>query len=170
MCLHKEKMNYIQNVENAGAVNQMVYWFKICLKIYVYYDYNFFPDISCFDGFLPPPSWGLKQWKNALFRPKTLFCVWERLLKKWPLFRRGPHENETKGGCQKGDVPPSVLGVERAVVSLIAEKILDMWQAKNGLKSILRWRVTNAESLLLYLIAEVAALWNQFWCKKNNAK
>jgi hypothetical protein len=28
---------------------------------------------------------------------------------------------------------------------VVAKKILDMWQAKNGLRSILRWRVTDAE-------------------------
>jgi hypothetical protein len=53
--------------------------------------------------------------------------------------------NDTTGGCQKVNVPLLFWRVWRGHIPLTAKKILDMWQAKNGLRSILRWRVTNAE-------------------------
>jgi hypothetical protein len=43
-----------------------------------------------------------------------------------------PYPKDASGGCQKGDVPPSVWGVWReAAVLLIAKKNLDLWEAKN---------------------------------------
>jgi hypothetical protein len=89
-----------------------------------------------FRGFLFAPP--LKQWKNVLFRPQTLFFVWEMLLKMWPLFRHRPPSKCYIRGLPEGGYAPFCLGgLKGDGVPLIAKKILDMWQAKNGLRSIL---------------------------------
>jgi hypothetical protein len=42
--------------------------------------------------------------------PNTVFHL-RNVVKKVTTFRRAPYQNTTSGGCQKGDVPPSVWGV-----------------------------------------------------------
>jgi hypothetical protein len=49
--------------------------------------------------------------KNALLRPPTLVFVKEMLLKKVTTLAARPQPKDTSGGCQKGDVLPSVWGV-----------------------------------------------------------
>jgi hypothetical protein len=41
--------------------------------------------------------------------PNTVFHL-RNVVKKVTTFRRAPYQNSTSGGCQKGDVPPSVWG------------------------------------------------------------
>jgi hypothetical protein len=101
---------------------------------------NLFPYISVYQQlFRPPFFWGLKQWKNALFRPlESLFFIWEMLLKKVTTFSApSPIQMLHQGVARKGMYPPSVCGVWKGIVPLIATKILDMWQAKYGLRLIL---------------------------------
>jgi hypothetical protein len=72
------------------------------------------------------------------------------LLKKVSTFSAPPHPKDTSGGCQKGDVPHFCWGegLKGAVVPLIAKKNLDLLEAKNEPKSIIREYVTNAEKPL----------------------
>jgi hypothetical protein len=48
------------------------------------------------------------------------------LIKKGLLFRRRPYQKGPSKGCQKGDVPFSVSGVEGGGSPLITKKILDI--------------------------------------------
>jgi hypothetical protein len=104
--------------------------------------------------------------KNSLFRPQTLFFVWEMLLKMWSLFRRRPYQKSYIRGCQKGDVPFCFGGLKGAAAHLIEKKF--------GHVTGKKWThvdckvMCNERWKAFYSIHwEVVALWNQFWCTFN---
>jgi hypothetical protein len=86
---------------------------------------------------LPPFFEASNSEKLSYLDPKQCFSFEKCCLKKWSLFRRRLPPKWYIKGLPEGGSDPFCLGVWRRVaVSLIAKKILNMWQVKNGLKSV----------------------------------
>jgi hypothetical protein len=122
------------------------YYVILCLK-YIHEKFqcnsshllNLFPHIDVFwQLFVHPTPFfeASNSEKMPYLDPNTVFRLRNVVNKS----EHGPHHNDTSGGCQKGDVSPSVFGIwRRAVVPFIAKKILDMW------KTVLMEKKNNAK-------------------------
>jgi hypothetical protein len=116
-----------------------------------------------------PPFWGLKQWKNALFWPQTLFFVWEMLLKKWPVFGAAPLKMIHQGVSRRGKCPLLFWGFKGGsspphLQENFGHVTGEKWPQVDPRVTInRRWKTFY--SILIHW--EVAALWIQFWLKKK---
>jgi hypothetical protein len=132
--------------------------------------FNLFPHMDVFWRLFVPPFLGLR-WKMPYLGPKHCFPFKKFCWKSDHFFGKARIKMMHHRVARRGMCLFLFWGFEGggALVPLIAKKILDMWQAKNGLRSILRWRVTNAEKpfTLSHCIEKLQHFEIRIWWEKT---